>query len=100
MKKLREQKIDSVIDSMIADCKDGKDITAYRVILKRTAEDLGEGDIINVKGDKALYTLTSDEIVRMVRLDPVILERALKRGKSVKRYRINENRRQPWEKKK
>lgn len=94
---LREKKIESVVHAIVEDSKDNKDITILKRKLKQVSEEVCEGDIIKVRGVKAIYVLSYDDIVGMIKNDPVMLERSLKRGKSEKRYRINETRKQPWE---
>ena len=53
-------------------------------------------DII-IKDTKVIYVLKRKEIIDLLKTDLQLWEKAIKRGKSEKRYRINESRKQPWE---
>lgn len=54
-------------------------------------------DDIIIKDTKVVYVLRRKEIIDLLKTDSVLWEKAIKRGKSEKRYSINEKRKQPWE---
>lgn len=97
---MRTKKINGLIHAIVEDSKENKDTTTLKYKLQQVAEEVCEGDMIKVRGTKAVYVLSYDDIMHMIKKDPVMLERSLKRGKTEKRYRANEQRVQPWEKNK
>ena len=54
-------------------------------------------DEIIIKDTKVIYILKREEIIDLLKTDLPLWEKAIKRGKSEKRYKISENRKQPWE---
>ena len=53
-------------------------------------------DII-IKDTKVIYVLKRKEIIDLLKTDLQLWEKAIKRGKSERRYRVTEQRKQPWE---